>query len=165
VAADIASQELPSFKIIPVQEVDYEDVEAFAKEHIELGHEGAVFKRSNGIWIAGKKDVNMMKIKSEESWDLEVIGQEEGKGKYKGTLGKLHCHWRKHGRPDGAVCVVKVSGMSDDQRHEWWGCGGDFPTICGRVVKVDAMCITPDGMLREPRFKELRDDKLSADVQ
>jgi DNA ligase-1 len=131
-----------------------EAYERYAQAIIDQGGEGAVFKQPNGIWVAGKKNEVQMKIKQGCSYDLEVTGVEEGKGKYEGTLGKLVCHWT-----DGRV--VKCSGMTDQQRHDWWV----FPeTIIGWIVKVDGMCLTPDGMVREPRFKEVRLDKDEADV-
>jgi hypothetical protein len=164
VAADFVSQVCSSFQLIEATSIDYLDVEACAAKRIANGEEGGIFRRENGIWIAGKKDVNVMKVKMEESWDLEVVDWEYGKvdGKYEHTLGKLHCHWRKFGKVAGEVTIVKASGMSDTQRDEWCK---DFGLINGRCVKVDAMCITPYGMLREPRFKEVRDDKVEADIK
>ncbi len=115
-AASIAAQCMKSFELIAIQPTPIEceqDALECAEGWIAYGSEGVVFKRIEGIWIAGKKDVNQMKIKQGVSYDLEVIGMEEGKGKYKGTLGKLLCKWT-----DGRV--VKCSGMTDAQRHEWW---------------------------------------------
>jgi len=50
--------------------------------------------------------------------------------------------------------------MSDKQRNEWWR---NPSLIIGKIVKVDAMTFTSTGLLREPRFKEVREDKTEAD--
>lgn len=162
VAADFVSQVLPHFTLIESFVVaDDKHAVQCANEIIQKGGEGLVLKRATGVWKAGKKDVNMMKIKQEESWDLEVTELEEGKGKYIGTLGKLVCRWRLFGKSNGEYANVYVSGMTDKQRNSWWS-GKEL--IVGEIVQVDAMCITPYGMLREPRFKQVRTDKLKADV-
>jgi DNA ligase-1 len=132
--------------------MDESSVRAHAESIIEAGGEGGVYKQVFGIWAAGAKNEVMMKIKQGVSYDLEVVGVEEGKGKYEGTTGKLLCKWTE-GR------VVKCSGMTDQQRHEWWV----RPPI-GSIVQVDGMCLTPDGMVREPRFKIVRTDKVEADA-
>ena len=56
--------------------------------------------------------------------------------------------------------------MSDDQRKLWWEYRFDnrhVNNIIGQIVKVDAMTLSAKGLLREPRFKEVRKDKLMAD--
>lgn len=132
-----------------------QDVLEHAASVIMAGGEGGVYKQIHGTWTAGKKNEVIMKIKKGISVDLEVVGVEQGReGKYQDTLGKLLCKWTK-GR------VVPCSGMTDKQRNEWWS---DPSKIIGKIVKVDGMCLTPDGMIREPRFKEIRFDKVKADV-
>lgn len=134
-----------------------EEAVAFAKKFIDLDLEGACFKDPEGIWVAGKKDYRQMKIKGEVSYDLEVTDLEEGATgtKNEGKFGKLVCRW-KDGR------FVKTRGcITDQQGAEWWA---NPSLIIGQIVKVDGMCLTPDGMIREPRFKEVRHDKEKADV-
>ena len=58
------------------------------------------------------------------------------------------------------ICKT-VSGMRNAQRIEWW----DNPDlIVGKIIQVDAMTYTKDGMLREPRFRSIHYDKVEADV-
>lgn len=139
-----------------VQTLVYTEEEAveYANAIIDAGGEGAVFKDPDGDWRAGKRNEMQMKIKGEVSFDLEVVDIEAGKGKYADTLGVLLCKWT-----DGRV--VRVSGMTDAQRDEWWTYPG---SIIGCIVQVDGMCLTPDGMIREPRFKQVRCDKDEADA-
>lgn len=131
------------------------------------GEEGIIGRPYYGLWLGGhRKNENYWKMKIELSYDLEVIGMEEGKGKYKGTLGKLLCRFRKFGKKNGELCVVKCSGMTDAQRDQWWleNQTGTVLDISGTIVKVDAMTFSKNGLLREPRFKEVREDKLEADL-
>ena len=156
-AADLIATRLKHFYCITVTDLQDEAAAmCMASNVIEDGGEGIVIKRVYGTWTAGKKNEMMMKIKREVSYDLEVTSIEAGQcdGKYAGTLGKLVCRWT-----DGRV--VRISGMTDAQRDLWWL---HPERIIGRIVKVDGMCLTPDGMIREPRFKEIRIDKDEADV-
>lgn len=142
---------------------DEKQAREFADNIILLGGEGAVFKRPDGTWTAGKKNEMMMKIKQELSYDLEVTGIERGDadGKYAGTLGTLVLRFRRFGKSDGELVEVYVSGMSDAERNAWFN---DPDLIIGKIVQVDAMRFTEFGMLREPRFKGIRYDKEVADI-
>jgi DNA ligase-1 len=41
---------------------------------------------------------------------------------------------------------------------------GTDASPCGKIVEVECMGITPDGRLREPRFKGIRYDKAGTDA-
>lgn len=142
-----------------------EEANTHFDKYTKRGEEGIIGRNPQGIWIAGKKNADAWKMKIELSYDLEVIGMEEGKGKYTGTLGVLLCRFRLFGKSDGELCVIRCSGMTDKQRDEWW-LANHTDTVMdfsGTIVKVDAMCFTKNGLLREPRFKEVRADKVKAD--
>lgn len=139
---------------------DEEHAQHLAETYINAGEEGIIGRDPKGIWIAGKKNADLWKIKQELSYDLEVVDVLEGDGKYKGTTGKIVCKFRKFGKKSGEACFVTCSGMTDPQRHEWWS---NPDRIVGKIVKVDAMTFTEYGVLREPRFKEIREDKFEAD--
>lgn len=120
----------------------------------DVGGEGIVLNAIDAFYQPGKRNESMIKIKRVLSYDLEVVGVYEGKGKYAGTLGGLVCRWR-------GGKTIKVSGMSDDQRNEWYR---NPDRIIGRIVEVHAMDESSKGLLREPRFKVVRFDKVQADV-
>jgi len=132
----------------------------FAEKFISEGHEGIIGRDPNGVWMAGKKNEAAWKIKQEESFDLEVVGMLEGTGKYLNTLGTLLVKFRLFGKSDGELVELPISGMTDAQRDTWWKREEE---IIGSIVRVDAMQINAYGMLREPRFKEVRKDKIKAD--
>ena len=118
------------------------------------GGEGIVAKQLNSPYQPGKRNSSMLKLKEEVTKDLLVVEVEEGKGKYENTLGSLLCR-RKNGT------IIQVSGMTDSQRNEWW-CNPAL--IVNSVVEVKAMSELPDGKLYQPRFKTIRHDKLTGDI-
>lgn len=116
--------------------------------------EGIVAKQLNAPYCPGKRNSSMLKLKEEVTLDLKVIGVERGKGKYEDTLGSLICQ-RKNG------VIVTVSGMTDKQREEWWE---NSALIVNSIVEVRAMKELPDGTLYQPRFKLVRTDKTTGDI-
>lgn len=133
-----------------------------ASELISEGHEGLVLRKLQGVWQAGKRNEDILKIKNKLEFDLEVVGIEKGRpdSKYADTLGKIVVRFRSGGRSDGDIINIPISGMTDTQRHEWW----DNPDlIVGRIVEVHAFDYSEHGSLQQPRFKCIRDDKSEAE--
>lgn len=154
-------QYYPPFKVSEGFHVrDEEHALELADTYMNAGEEGIILRNPLGIWVAGKRNADLTKIKLELSYDLEVLDLMEGKGKYEGTTGKIVCKFRKHGKKHGEHTSVVCSGMTDEQRHAWWA---NPDSIRGKIVKVDAMTFSANGVLREPRFKEVREDKFEAD--
>lgn len=120
----------------------------------EDGGEGVVLKRVDAPYSPDKRNYDLMKIKEEVTADLIVVGMTEGEGKYVGTLGALILEDKDFGRHS-------VSGMTDQQRDEWWANPAE---IKGRVVEIKAMKRLADGTYREPRFKAIRYDKTYKDI-
>jgi DNA ligase-1 len=128
-----------------------------AEEIWSRGGEGVVYREFFAGYMPGKRNSTMVKIKKGVSYDLKVAAVEEGKGKYVGCVGKLICHDR-NGK------VVKVgSGLTDEQRKTWWSPWG-YDEVVGKIVQIDAMAVSSKGVLREPRFKGIRHDKMEVDV-
>lgn len=73
-----------------------------------------------------KRSKNLLKVKKFYTYDLEVVGVEEGDGRNKGTLGALVVKYKNN--------TVNVgSGFTDDDRKTMWGNKED---IIGRVIEV-----------------------------
>lgn len=128
-------------------------------EYTAKGHEGIIGRNPDGYWYgAHKRNEDLWKKKIELSYDLEVTHVFKGAGKYSCTTGTIGCRFRVFGKDDGLLDTVLCSGMTDNQRNTWWA---DPSSIIGKIVKVDAMTFTKNGLLREPRFKEVRADILT----
>lgn len=134
----------------------YGDPQAFADQLVaQGGYDGAILRDPTAPWTRGSGTAGeIIKVKNTETFDLRVIGVEEGKGKYAGTLGALVLQ--------GPKGPVTCSGMSDEQRNQWWA---EPSLIVGQIVEVAALGFTVKGSLREPRFKGIRHDKEHADYE
>lgn len=118
------------------------------------GYDGLILADPDGHWTKGNgTGGEKIKVKQKLSFDLRVVGLEEGEGKHAGRTGRLLVSFF------GKVLGVGT-GLSDAQRAEWWACRDK---IMGQIVEVEAMARSNDGLLREPRLKGVRYDKLKAD--
>lgn len=73
-----------------------------------------------------KRSKNLIKVKKFYTYDLEVVGVEEGDGRNKGTLGALVVKYKNN--------TVNVgSGFTDGERKYFWENKDD---IIGRVIEV-----------------------------
>lgn len=119
----------------------------------EKGMEGIIVKPITGYishWVA-KRSYGWMKIKDKLSADCKIVGCEEGKGKYIGTLGALIVEFEGK--------EVKVgTGLTDPVRDDLWELDGKG-TLYDLTAEVEYHEVTPDGSLRHPVFKGIRYDK------
>lgn len=105
------------------------------------GYEGAVI-RPPDYEYAGTRSWSWMKMKNIMDFDLKVIDMLEGKGKYKGMMGKLVV--------DYSTGPQKVGGgFSDQQREIWW----KHPEqILGKTIEVVVTEFTDDNNFRHARM-------------
>ena len=81
-----------------------------------------------------KRSKNLIKVKKFYTYDLEIVGVEEGDGRNKGTLGALVVIYKNN--------TVNVgSGFTDEERELFWKNRED---IVGRVIEVKYKEITVD---------------------
>ena len=81
-----------------------------------------------------KRTKNLIKVKRFYTYDLEVVGVEEGTGRNKGTLGALVVKYKNN--------TVNVgSGFTDEERNYYWN---NQDKIIGRVIEVKYKEITTD---------------------
>lgn len=115
------------------------------------GFDGAVLRNPYAPWIKGHNgnDGACIKIKQKLSFDLQVlevnttIGEKTGRIVYKLVV----CF--------GGRSLGVGSGVPHDL--------DDVPVV-GDIVEVEAMDYSSDGLLREPRFKGIRTDKINPDT-
>jgi len=135
-------------KIIPHTIMDAEeDILNFYSYCLDCGFEGIVLKEFSSAY---DKKRTWLKKKPTETYDLAIATCIEGTGKNKGKLGAFAVDFN-------GVIVDVGSGISDDQREEFWA---EKEELIGMVIEVKADTVTKDGSLRFPRFKSLRKDKV-----
>lgn len=100
---------------------------------LSLGYEGLVL-RQRDTWY---------KVKPEETYDVVIIGIQEGTGRNKGRLGALLTTMGKVG-----------TGFTDKDREELY-----TESVIGETVEVSCMEVTDAGKFRHPRFVRMRWDK------
>lgn len=115
------------------------------------GRDGIILRDPNGTWTAGRGTTGeIVKVKRVLSFDLRVTGTEPGKGKHEGRMGALTVDF-------GGKTLRVGTGFSDLERI-------NGHLLVGEIIEVEAMDYSADGLLREPRFKGIRHDKLEPDA-
>lgn len=87
--------------------------QAFLDESLAHGHEGVMAKSLSGLYAAGSRGAQWLKVKQAHSFDLVVLAAEWGSGRRKGWLSNLHLGARD---PDsgGFVMLGKTfKGLTD----------------------------------------------------
>jgi DNA ligase 1 len=146
-------------RIMPGMTVDLDTAEGhdvmrrFAEASVAQGYEGIMIKDLDAPYEC-KRTSAWMKWKPTITVDLNITGFEEGTGRNQGRLGAIICEGVDN---DRTIRVNVGSGLSDDDRNEYWHARND---LLGRVVEVQADAVTQnqDGSysLRFPRFVRFR---------
>lgn len=113
------------------------------------GGEGVILKQANGVYCPGKRNSSLMKIKLEDTLDLLCTGVYETFGE-KGNR-NLNI---KVIRKNGLEVTVRVGKHEDIAKID-----EDNNNIIGKVCEIKCMKELDGGMLREPRFVRVREDK------
>lgn len=111
------------------------------------GFEGAMCNPDIPYYM-GRKSNSLLKFKSMLTWDCEIIGFVEGKGRLEGTLGKVLV--KQENGKDGEV----GSGFDDAERAYIWS---HKEETMGRQIEVKFQELTPDNFMRFPIFLRFRD--------
>ena len=115
-----------------------------------LQHEGVMINLADEPYQFTRTNA-LLKVKVMQDCDLEIIGVQEGRGKFAGTLGALTVDYK--GTPVGVG-----SGISDEMRKMIWT---NPDAYIGRVATIQYFEQTNDAngklSIRFPVFKELRE--------
>ena len=137
--------------LVPHIEGTLADAEKLAREYKAIGgYDGAIVRDMTAPYSVGRCKHEVVKVKPVLELDLPVTAHAVEPGE-------------KTGR---AVVTVEVEYRGV---RSWVGSGVphdiDVAELTpGAIVAIEAMGLTPDGKLREPRFKGIRYDKLEADA-
>jgi DNA ligase-1 len=127
-----------------VNDID-ETLEVYGRVRLE-GHEGLILKEADGFYDF-KRSRTWMKMKPEETADVEIVGYTEAtKGKRIGRLKSFKV------MIDGEECQVG-GGFSDDQISEFWE---NRDKMIGDLIEVQYMEKTAKGKTRHCNFVRLR---------
>ncbi len=120
----------PRLLVMTVEEPSVPYIEEMLDLYTGQGDEGLILRQEDK-WL---------KVKPKDTYDVEVLGIQEGTGRNQGRLGALITSKGKVG-----------TGFSDRQR--------DQGVPIGSIIEVEAMGLTPNGKFRHPRFIRVREDK------
>lgn len=147
----IEEKNLKHIKVVECKEFkDEEKVIDFYNEMLKEGYEGIMIKNMMGLYRY-KRSNDWLKMKPEETLDLEILNVEEGTGKYKNKLGAIIC---KINKDNDTVNVG--SGFTDIERENYWNKRNE---LIGMIAEVKFQEKTKDGSLRFPVFVRFRNDK------
>jgi len=132
----------PFIVIIPqsiVQSADHLKMEL--DKVISLGGEGLVVRKLNIPYLTGRSNQSL-KVKHYQDTECTVIAHKEGRGKYAGKVGSLHCQL-----PSGLTFYIG-SGLSDQQRQ--------YPPKIGSIITFKFYGLTNNNIPRFPVFLRIR---------
>lgn len=112
------------------------------------GGEGIVLKHPDSIYGEG-----WQKVKKSYEATCFVSGFTDGKGQFDGMVGALELS--VYGSDGSIVSVGKASGFNIETRQHITDNKADY---LGRCLDVDAMKLTANNKLYQPRFNRWRDD-------
>ena len=149
------------------------DAETLYAAALASGFEGIVAKRSDSVYLPGKRSAHWRKVKPRQTADLVVGGYTQGKGE-RGSLGAVllgywsgsELQYAGHagsGFDEAAVTDLLARfnelARKDPPYAEKPPLHRPTSWVDPRlVVEVTFLGWTPDGMLREPVFLRVRDD-------
>ena len=116
-------------KYVAMVEVIYTGTDAsmidrFLDKMVAEDKEGLMLNRDSKYYR--KRHNGILKVKRFHTVDLQIISVEEGSGRLAGKLGAFVVDYKGNS-------VNVGSGMSDEQRDEFWRSRGDLP---GRIIEV-----------------------------
>lgn len=118
------------------------------------GYDGLILRDPTGEWIKGDSGTSgeIIKIKPLLRVSCKVTSWLPGKGKHEGKIGTLIVEYKGNGQGAG-------TGLKDSERlvenfdRDW----------LDKIVEIEALGETEDGLLREPRLIGVRTDVTEAD--
>lgn len=154
VAMLFSAEALTYFELLPILYIgnDISKITEIHAEQVAKGEEGIMINILDAPYKFSRTS-DLLKVKTFNSADLQIIGFEEGTGKYIGKLGALICEYK-----GGEVRVG--SGLSEELRDLIWN---NQETYLDTIIEINYFEETVDSTgkpsLRFPTFKDVRPDK------
>lgn len=131
-----------------VQVLGREELDAYQAECIGRGYEGAMYRNADSQY-ENKRSASLLKVKTFVDDEFKIIGAVEGKGKLMGAIGVFVLITK-----DG-VEVEATPACTFAQKVAYWK---NKESYYGKMGTVKFQGYTPDGSLRFPVFKAVRED-------
>lgn len=151
---------LPVLRHYSTKEARDGNIDWLLDKVVSAGGEGLMINIADGLYEHKRTD-SLLKYKQVQTMDMEVVGIEEGEGKYEGLIGAINVRCVTD-KGDTVYCNVG-SGLSDTQRFEW---AFHPEKILGKIVEVAYFSVSQNAnhsaheySLRFPRLKSVREDK------
>lgn len=146
----IEKKKITSLKIVETIQVKNEiEVYKHQSAFMEQGYEGAIFRNSAGQYQYGYRSNDLLKVKTFNDAEFEIVGFTEGIGKDKGTVIWI-CKTRK-----GDVFNVRPAGTYEDRQHHFTK-GNDY---VGQQLTVKYFGLSDDGIPRFPVGLGFKEDR------
>lgn len=123
------------------------------KQYVLQGYEGGMVKDSKSLYM-NRRHWSWMKMKTEETFEVQIKGIFEGKGKYVGTLGGFLGEMK-----DGGKARVG-GGFSDAERDLFWQMwhSDRRSELQDTWMECTGQLKTRKGSIRHPNYVRLRID-------
>lgn len=126
-----------------------EEVDALLKKYLEMGYEGAMIRWGNDGYILERTNKLLKFKKFFDDKEFLVVDILEGRGKREGTVGKWVVKTE-----DGVIVEAGPTGKDEDNKKIFL----NKQNYIGKMATIKFQGYTPDGSLRFPTFKSIRDD-------
>ena len=136
----------------------FEQVNEKFKRIIAKGGEGVMLKNLDATYHPGKRPANVwFKIKKSETYDVVILGFDEGEGKYKNMVGSISYGAYIKGQ---LMAIGNVSGFDDALRGAMTRSPAEY---IGNVIEIRCQEMLKSGNLKDPSFVRLRHDKTASE--
>ncbi len=132
-----------------IQCEDFDDIDAFYEDCLEQGLEGAMVRNLHGVYrINDYRSRDLLKVKPQEDEEYPIVAVEAGTGKdaerpiFVVDLG------------NGNTARARLMGSQEYAAEVW----ARRHTLIGTMVTIEHEGETPDGSLRFPKAKALREE-------
>lgn len=124
-----------------------EQIEKQFEKYIEQGYEGQILRAAHGLY-ENKRSKNLLKHKTWQDDEFEILDVLEGKGSREGTIGKMRFQTK-----EGNEFHSNLK-MDHDTLAEMWL---QKETYIGKKATIKYFNLTPDGIPRFPYVIAIRD--------
>lgn len=141
----VATSSAESLDMIPQSlATDHQALQRRLEKVLARGGEGLMLHHGDNLYASGRTDA-LLKVKTHEDAEAQVVGHLEGKGKYRGMMGSIVVE-----TPDGRRFRLG-SGFSDAERRD--------PPAIGSTVTYKYYGLTSTGLPRFASFLRIRNDE------